>query len=119
MTTTDIGKELRRLRITEEERLMDMAARLGKSSAFISALERGSKTPPAGFEEAVIKEYRLEGAAAETVRQAANRSRKAFVLEADSPLARDTASLMARRMGSLSVEELKSIFAILTKKDER
>lgn len=119
MATTELGKELRKLRINEEERLMDMAERLGKSSAFISALERGSKNPPAGFEETVIKEYGLLGVAAEAIRQAANRSRKAFVLEADSPLARDTASLMARRMGNLSVEELKSIFAILTKKDEK
>jgi len=30
--TTEIGKELRKLRIDEDERLLDMAARLEKSS---------------------------------------------------------------------------------------
>ncbi|MFC3061566.1 helix-turn-helix transcriptional regulator [Paenirhodobacter populi] len=119
MATTELGKELRRIRITEEERLMDMADRLGKSSAFISALERGSKNPPAGFEDTVIKAYNLLGVAAEAIRKAADRSRKAFVIEANSPLARDTASLMARRMDTLSDDELKSIFAILTKKDAK
>lgn len=115
--TTEIGKELRKLRIDEDERLLDMSQRLSKSSAFISAVERGTKSPPAGFEELVIKAYRLVGDAAKKIQQAADRSRKAFTVEAETPLARDTAGLMARRMNSLSEEELKSIFEILNKKD--
>jgi len=47
--TTEIGKELRKLRIDRDERLLDMSERLEKSSAFISAVERGTKTPPNGF----------------------------------------------------------------------
>jgi transcriptional regulator with XRE-family HTH domain len=116
--TTEIGKELRKLRIDEEERLLDMSRRLSKSSAFISAVERGSKNPPAGFEEIVITAYRLAGDAASTLRRAADRSRKAFTVEAETPLARDTAGLMARRMNSLSADELKSILQILSKEDQ-
>lgn len=118
MSTTELGKELRKIRIDEDERLLDMAERLGKSSAFISAVERGSKTPPADFEDIVIKAYNLVGSAAEILKRAADRSRKAFILEAKSPLARDTAGLMARRMNTLSDDELKRIFAILDKKGE-
>ncbi len=117
--TTELGKELRKLRIDEDERLLDMSRRLEKSSAFISAVERGTKSPPSGFEEAVIKTYRLVGDAAEIMRRAADRSRKAFTIEAGSPLARDTAGLMARRMDSLSEDELNSIFQILSKRDEK
>ncbi|PHP26831.1 transcriptional regulator [Limimaricola cinnabarinus] len=117
--TTEIGKELRKLRIDEDERLLDMSQRLERSSAFISAVERGTKSPPSGFEEIVIKAYRLAGEAADVMRRAADRSRKAFTIEADSPLARDTAGLMARRMDSLSDDELKSIFQILNKKDAK
>jgi hypothetical protein len=40
-------------------------------------------------------------------------------LEADTLLARDTAGLMARRMNSLSEEELNNIFQILSKKDAK
>lgn len=116
--TTEIGKELRKLRIDRDERLLDMSERLEKSSAFISAVERGTKTPPTGFEELVIKTYQLVGEAADVLRRAADRSRKAFTLDAQSPLARDTAGLMARRMNSLSEDELKSIFDILNKKDK-
>lgn len=114
--TTDIGKELRKLRVDRDERLLDMSERLDKSSAFISAVERGTKSPPSGFEEIVIRAYQLVGEAALAMRRAADRSRKAFTLEAQSPLARDTAGLMARRMNSLSEDDLKSILEILTKK---
>ena len=98
---------------------MDMAARLEKSSAFISAVERGTKTPPEGFVELVIRAYRLAEDAAASLRRAADRSRKNFTLEADSLLARDTAGLMARRMNSLSEDELNNIFQILSKKDAK
>ena len=115
---TEIGKELRKLRIDRDERLLDMSKQLDKSAAFISAVERGTKSPPTGFEDLVISAYRLAGGAAERLRRAADRSRKAFTIEADSPLARDTAGLMARRMNSLSEAELKNIFDILNKKDK-
>ena len=114
--TTEIGKELRKLRIDEEERLLDMAARLEKSSAFISAVERGTKAPQ-GFVDLVINAYRLVGDAAASLHRAADRSRSNFTLEADSLLARDTAGLMARRMNSLSEDELNNIIGILKKKD--
>ena len=118
MTTTEIGKELRKLRIDKDERLLDMSKKLNKSSAFISAVERGIKNPPAGFEEAVITAYKLAGDAANAIRRAADRSRKAFTVEADTPLARDTAGLMARRMSSVSEDELKSILEILGEKGQ-
>lgn len=119
--TTEIGKELRKLRIDRDERLYDMSHRLEKSSAFISAVERGSKSPPSGFEELVIAAYQLAGDAANALRRAADRSRKAFTIEAQTPLERDAAGLMARRMSSkmdaLSPDELEKILAILRKGD--
>jgi len=122
MTTTAIGKELRKIRIDEDERLLDMAKRLEKSSAFVSAVETGKKSPPSGFEELVIKTYRLVGETADALRNAADRSRKAFTLEASTDLERDTAGLMARRMNSrinsLSADELERILSILRKGDE-
>jgi transcriptional regulator with XRE-family HTH domain len=117
--TTELGKELRKLRIDHEERLLDMSEKLGKSSAFVSAVERGAKPPPADFENLVIKAYRLADDAAAAIRRAADRSRKAFTLEANSPLARDTAGLMARRMNALSEDDLRSIFEILNKKEKK
>ncbi|WP_170349674.1 XRE family transcriptional regulator [Ruegeria atlantica] len=116
---TEFGKALRKLRIEEDERLLDMSKRINKSSAFISAVERGDKSPPMGFEELVIVAYKLTESSADELRSAADASRRAFTIEPKSPLERDTAGLMARRMNStmntLSADELEKILAILRK----
>ncbi len=118
---TDFGKALRKLRIEEDERLHDMSKRISKSSAFISAVERGDKSPPTGFEELIISAYSLAGDVADMLRATADASRKAFTIEPKSPLERDAAGLMARRMNSgmdtLSPSELEQILAILRKKE--
>jgi hypothetical protein len=111
--STALGKELRKLRIDHDERLLDMADRVGKSASFISAVEVGKKSPPVGFEDLVIKAYGLTAGAAEALKRAADASRKAFLLEPSSALGRDTAGLLARKINTLSDEQLKEIQAIL------
>ena len=121
MPTTEIGKELRKLRIDEEERLIDMANRLDKSSSFVSAVETGGKAPPVGFEDLVISAYRLANDAALSLRKAADLSRKAFTIQPDSDLGKEAIGLMARRMNSkmdaLTSDELEHILSILRKGD--
>jgi len=115
MKITALGKELRKIRIDRDERLLDMAGRLGKSSAFVSAVETGKKSPPSGFEEHVIKTYRLANEKADRLRTASDRSRKAFTVEPRTALQRDTAGLMARKMNQLSKEDLEKILGDLKK----
>ena len=112
---TEFGKELRKIRIDRDERLMDMADKIGKSSAFISAVEVGKKSPPHGFEDIIAKAYGLAADVGEKLKQVADRARKSFTIEPCSILGRDTAGLMARRMNELSEEQLSEILAILSK----
>ncbi len=114
----EIGKFLRKLRIDQEERLLDMAGKLKKSSAFLSAVERGRKEPPSGFEELVTKAYQLGADKKKELANAVDRSRKAFTIKPDSAVAHDTAAMMARKIGSLSVDDLKKIQKILNQEDE-
>ncbi|GAB4359775.1 MAG: hypothetical protein Kow00114_12900 [Kiloniellaceae bacterium] len=118
-TITDIGRALRKLRIDNDERLLDMAEKLGKSASFISAVEVGKKAPPSGFEELVIKAYGLASKAADQLRRAADLSRKAFVIEPTSALGRDTAGLLARRMDDLTDDQLEEIQEILRRKTKK
>jgi transcriptional regulator with XRE-family HTH domain len=110
---TELGKELRKLRIDGNERLLDMAARIGKSAAFISAVETGKKSPPPGFEELVAHAYGMTDGAAGRLRAAADKSRKVFSIAPATSLGRDTAGLLARRMNTLSDEQLEAIKEIL------
>jgi HTH-type transcriptional regulator, competence development regulator len=112
---TELGKELRRIRIDRDEKMVEMAKRLEKSPAFISSVETGKKAPPSGFEEIVVKVYGLAADAARKLRSAADLSRKAFVLEPSNALGRDTAGLMARRMNTLSERDLQEIREILNR----
>lgn len=113
---TELGKELRKIRIDRDERLLDMAKRLNKSSAFVSAVEVGKKSPPSDFEEQVISSYQLAQGLAEKLRMVADRARKAFTIEPESMLGKDTAGLLARQMNNLSEEQLNEIQEILKRK---
>ena len=110
---TEFGKELRKLRIDNNEKLMDMAERLGKSSAFISSVEVGKKSPPSKLEDAIIALYGLVDTAAERLRVAADRSRELFTLQPQSLVARDTAGLLARKINTLSDDQLERIRSII------
>lgn len=112
--TTEVGKVLRRIRIDLDERLYDMAKRIDKSSAFLSAIEIGKKTPPANFEDLVIKAYQLSTEVADELRQSSNRSRNNFSIQPNSILGRDTAGLLARKMNTLSDDQLLQIKSLLS-----
>jgi hypothetical protein len=113
---TELGKELRKIRIDRDERLLDMADSLSKSAAFVSAVEVGKKSPPTGFEETVIEKYSLAADVADRLRRAADRARKAFTIEPNTMLGRDTAGLLARHVNELSPDQLRDIHDILSKK---
>lgn len=118
---TEIGKELRKLRIDKEERLADMAMRLDVSSSFVSAIETGKKAPPAMFEEKVANAYDLPVVDRDRLARAADASRTAFTISPTSSLARDTTGLMARRINTLSEGDLENIRRILlnSRKEEK
>ena len=56
---TNFGKFCRKLRIDRGELLIDMASKLGVSSAFLSSVETGKKKPPLEWEIKLIEEYGL------------------------------------------------------------
>lgn len=59
-TLTPFGRFARRLRIDREERLKDMAASLGVTPGFLSAVETGRRNAPQGWESKLIDAYQLE-----------------------------------------------------------
>lgn len=111
--TTALGKELRKLRIDRNEKLHDMAKKIEVSASFISAIEVGKKSPPRYFEDKIITAYDLNAEHAGRLHKAADLSRDSFLLAPKTPLARDTAGLLARRLESLSDQDLINIQNIL------
>lgn len=75
---TEFGKALRKLRIDNDERILDMAKKIGKSSAFVSSIEHGQKPLPDAFDDLIIETYGLDGLQAQTIRQAYTHSKKFY-----------------------------------------
>jgi len=111
--TSVIGKQLKKIRVDHDERLLDMANRLGKSSAFVSAIEVGKKTPPQGFEEKIIRAYDLDEGTANDLRRAADAARDEFTIEPASEAVRDTVGMLARKINTLPDQKLQDIQAIV------
>ena len=57
---TRFGKFCRKLRIDNGELLIDMANKLGVSSAFLSKVENGYKKPPEKWEDTLRSLYKLD-----------------------------------------------------------
>jgi transcriptional regulator with XRE-family HTH domain len=113
----DLGKMLRKMRIEEEERLLDMAEKIDVSVAFLSAIETGRKEPPLNVVDRIAIAYKLDKKERVQLELAVTNSRSSFRLEPQSDIAHDTVALLARRLNRLQPEEHKKIQAIL-KRDE-
>src|SRR5687767_5968562 len=110
---TELGKEMRKLRIDRGERLVDMATKMSCSAAFLSAVETGRKPAPESVVDDVVAAYGLDAVIAARFRQAWVRSRDSFVITAENVVARDTAALLARRFNALSEDQLRKIKEML------
>lgn len=57
---TEFGKFLRKLRIDNDELMLDMAKKLKVSSAFLSSVENGKKRPSDSWNDLVINLYHMD-----------------------------------------------------------
>lgn len=56
---TDFGKELRKIRIDNNEFLKDMANKLGVTVSYLSAVENGKRDIPDEWLDKIINDYNL------------------------------------------------------------
>ena len=56
---TQFGKELRHIRLDRDEKLKDMAEKLGVTVSYLSAVENGKRNIPDNWIEMIASEYYL------------------------------------------------------------
>lgn len=117
-TTTELGKCLRKLRIDVGETLGDMADRLGITSSYLSAIEKGKRPAPSGLVGKVAGLYSLSDEARESLEAAADKTLKSVKVELDgaSDPKRDAALCFARSFDDLDDETARSVLKLLRKK---
>ena len=116
---TALGKELRILRINNNEILKEMAAKLNITSAYISAIENGKREPTQKFIQTLFSVYELDENIKERIENAYYTTIDSINinLSNQTPTQRDLSFVFARKFDSLSDDEIKKIIEILNKED--
>jgi len=113
---TPLGARLRRLRMERAVTLAEMAAALGVSAAYLSALEHGKRgVPRAVFLELINGYFNLGWDEAEDLRRLAGVSDPRVVLDTGglSPKATELANRLAARIHELDDARLDTLLAEL------
>lgn len=113
---TPLGARLRELRQARHSTLAEMAAALGISAAYLSALEHGKRgVPRAVFLELVFGYFNLGWDEAEELRQLAALSKPRVVLDTAglSPKATELANRLARDIRDLDDSRIDALLAEL------
>lgn len=113
---TPLGQKIRAFRAERGLTLTRMAAALGVSAAYLSALEHGKRgVPRSGFLELVNACLNLGSDEAEELRRLAGISDPRVVLDTAglSPKATELANLLAVRLGELDDSRIDALLAEL------
>lgn len=112
---TPFGKFMRTLRLDKGMLLKECADLLEVTPAYLSALEHGKKgAPNEKLVERITSTLRLNTVEVRTLREAIRNSDTRIVLPTDAtPFAFETASAFARKLPSLTEDQLKRIKAIM------
>lgn len=114
---TMFGKRLRIIRIQHDEVLKDTAALLGVSSAFLSAVENGKRTVPAGWCEKIARHYSLTAEECNELKSLAAQSAPLITLRlSGEPAAkRDVANVFAAAFERMSESDARQLMDYLQK----
>lgn len=106
---TEIGKELRKIRIDNDENIKAMASKLGMSIAYLSSIESGNRTVPEKMVEKVVSIYNLDKNREEVLRNAEINSSKKINIDL-SNMTNDRKQLvfaLARELNDIPDEECR------------
>lgn len=115
---TTFGKILRKLRIDNGQLLKDMADNLGISSANLSSVEHGKRSPQRTMVQDIIIKYHLQAEDEESLWNAYDLAREetSIQLTGISSTRQELGLTFARRFNDLSQDQVRDIMSVLKKK---
>lgn len=116
---TKFGKELRKLRLDRDERLKEMAEKLGVTVAYLSAVENGKRRVPDSWIKLIENTYDLSEDEILHLQQLAFDERDSISLNIGNMnvFEKNIAYSFARRFQDLSEEDKNDLKKILDRKD--
>lgn len=118
---TELGKEIRKLRIDKGENLSSMSKKLGISISYLSAIENGVREIPADFVDKLSEIYHLSKEKKdELVKAEANSVSKISIsLNLADYQQRQLAFTLSRKLKDLSKNECEEIMRYLGGDDDK
>ncbi|MFC4799458.1 helix-turn-helix domain-containing protein [Neobacillus sp. GCM10023253] len=118
---TLFGKFCRKLRIDNGELLKDMAAKLGVTSSYLSAVENGKRNVPQAWVETISNSYSLSTDERYELRQAVQDSQKVVKIDFEGLSSEDKNAILAlaREFKGLDESDKKKIKNILLNNKKR
>ena len=115
---TKFGKELRMLRLENDELLKNMAEKMEMSSAYLSAIELGKRGVPGNFIEKLSKVYNLVPSRVNQIINAMNDDEGKVEINIKSVDAnkKEMAMIFARTFDEMDSEKAKKIIEMLKKR---
>lgn len=113
---TPLGEKLRELRRKKGVSQKEMAAALGVSAAYLSALEHGRRGVPTWVMlQKIIGYFNVIWDDADEIQQLARQSHPRVVIDTSglSPAATELANLLAARIGGLDAQTLEEMRALV------
>lgn len=112
---TKFGKELRKIRIENDEILKDMADRLNVTAAYLSAVENGNRKVPDTWVNIIASQYKLSDQEADKLQRLAyeNRNDISIMFNTDDNNEANLALSFARKFKDLDSNQIKEIQKIL------
>lgn len=112
---TRFGKQLRKLRVEEEERLKDMADRLGVTTAYLSAVENGKRAVPDAWIYEIIDQYNLSDNEAKELQDAAYENKTDLTIDLNDTVNVEVALSFARKFRRLTLKQADELQKMLDK----
>lgn len=116
---TELGKELRKIRINSDELLKDMASKLGITPAYLSAIENGKRTPTKKFMDTLFSIYKISEEEQKNLTQIFHSTidNVSINLSDHSQEHKDLGLVFARKFAGLTPDQIDKLIKILNKED--
>ena len=112
---TRFGKQLRKLRIEKDERLKDMAGKLGVTAAYLSAVENGKRTVPDAWIYDIMEMYDLSDDEARELQSAAYENKSDLTIDLNDTENVEVALSFARKFRGLTIKQANELQKMLDK----
>ena len=118
---TELGKEIRKLRIDKDENLSSMSKKLGISVSYLSAIENGTREIPTDFVDKLSEIYNLSKKRKEEFIKAEANSVSKISISLQSAICpqRQLVFTLSRKLKDLSSNECEEIMRYLGGNDDK